>query len=299
MFGLLNVHKPAGLTSRRVVDRIQRFVRPAKIGHAGTLDPLATGVLVVCLGPATRLISYVQQQPKRYQATFLLGRTSPTEDTEGPIDEIPDAPRPSHADLLAAAAQLQGRIEQRPPAFSALKVAGRRAYALARAGEEVDLAPRPITIHRLEVTGYEYPELRLEIECSSGTYVRSLGRDLAERLGTGAVMSALVRTAIGPFSLAAAVRLDALMAETIGAALLDPLVAVAHLARLRLKAEEVARLFEGRAIPDPLAGQRGDSRDARSLVAEIAALDPSGRLVALLEPTGAGELRPTRCFLSG
>ena len=197
--GFFNVNKPTGQTSRWVVDQIQRIVRPAKVGHAGTLDPLATGVLVVAVGSATRLIDYVQQMPKRYRANFLLGCTSPTEDVDGEVVPLENPMVPTRVEIEAAIPAFLGEILQSPPAFSALKVGGRRAYSLARAGQAVELKPRSVSIHRLNVLGYEYPRLQLEIECSSGTYVRSLGRDLAEQLGTGAVMSALVRTAIGSF----------------------------------------------------------------------------------------------------
>src|SRR5690606_6420881 len=139
-FGLLNINKPVGQTSRWVVDRVQRLVRPAKAGHAGTLDPLASGVLVVCVGQATRLIDHVQQMPKRYRAEFLLGRTSDTEDTQGEVVELVDPPIPTHDAIIAAASQFVGEIMQRPPAYSALKVDGKRAYALARKGQAVELA---------------------------------------------------------------------------------------------------------------------------------------------------------------
>ncbi len=224
--GLINANKPSGVTSRRIVDRVARLAGPAKVGHAGTLDPLASGVLVIGIGQATRLVEYVQRMPKTYRAEFLLGRTSTTEDVEGEITLLDDAPRPTLDELARAAGSLVGTIEQRPPAFSALKVEGRRAYALARAGQSVELAPRSVRIDRLEVTGYEYPTLSLEIECGSGTYVRSLGRDLAQRVGTGAVMSALVRTAIGPFEIASAVDVDTLTRETLAAAVLPAVLAV-------------------------------------------------------------------------
>jgi tRNA pseudouridine55 synthase len=142
MFGLLNLNKPSGITSRRVVDRVQRLVRPDKVGHAGTLDPLACGVLVVGIGQATRLVEYVQEMPKHYSATFLLGRTSTTEDVEGRVTELAGARPPARAELERAVRELTGQIEQRPPSFSALKIAGQRAYDLARAGDEVELAPR-------------------------------------------------------------------------------------------------------------------------------------------------------------
>ena len=137
--------------------------------------------------------------PKRYTATFLLGRQSSTEDMEGEVVELSHAPAPDREEIVAAARRFVGRIEQRPPAFSALKIRGRPAYKLARQGHAVALQPRPVEIYRIDVKSYQYPELVLEIDCSGGTYVRSLGRDLAESLGTAAVMSALVRTAIGRF----------------------------------------------------------------------------------------------------
>ncbi|HOM17612.1 MAG TPA: tRNA pseudouridine(55) synthase TruB, partial [Thermoguttaceae bacterium] len=164
--GILNIYKPAGLTSRDVVNQIQRLLRPAKVGHAGTLDPLATGVLVVCVGPATRLIKYVQRMPKEYIGAFLLGRSSPTEDTDGPVTELENPPIPSLDAVETAARKMLGPILQRPPAYSALKVEGRRAYELARQGQHVELPPRPVTIYRLDVLSYNYPELVLRIRCS-------------------------------------------------------------------------------------------------------------------------------------
>src|SRR4051794_5854504 len=159
MFGLLNIDKPAGLTSRDVVNVVQRLVRPHKVGHAGTLDPLATGVLIVALGPATRLVEYVQRMAKTYQATFLLGRTSDTEDVEGTVMELDRAPIPNAHEIDAALPAFVGTIQQTPPAYSALKVAGRRAYQMARRGEAVELAARPVEIHGIEVIRYDYPEL--------------------------------------------------------------------------------------------------------------------------------------------
>ena len=158
--GILNLAKPPGMTSRRALDVVGRLIRPNRAGHAGTLDPLATGVLVICIGQATRLIEYVQQMPKTYEATFLLGRTSDTEDVEGTVVELIDPPVPTREQIDRAAAALVGDIMQRPPAFSALKVQGRRAYDLARAGEQVDLAPRPIQVYGIDVLAYDYPTLQ-------------------------------------------------------------------------------------------------------------------------------------------
>jgi tRNA pseudouridine55 synthase len=282
-FGLLNINKPSGMTSRRVVDHVQRLVRPDKAGHAGTLDPLASGVLVVCVGAATRLIDYVQQAAKRYTATFLLGRASDTEDVEGQVIELPDPPVPTRQQIEQAAAGFVGEIEQRPPAFSALKVAGKRAHELARAGEAVELAARPISVYGIDILHYEYPELTLDIRCGSGTYVRSLGRDLAESLGTAAVMSALVRTAIGSFRLDEAYSLDAVRSETLPGLLLPARRAVAHLPAVTLNGEEIGRLARGL----PVAG-----RDAAA-GCEVAAYDAAGELVAILTPRG-GQLWPAR-----
>lgn len=277
--GLLNVNKPGGMTSRDVVNRVQRLGRRLKAGHAGTLDPLASGVLIVCIGAATRLIEYVQRMPKRYRATFLLGRESPTEDVDGPVTELQNAPVPTLDQLHAAALALTGEIRQKPPAFSALKVAGRRAYDLARAGIPVDLQPRPVTVYRFDVVDYRYPELRLEVECGSGTYVRSLGRDLAASLGTAAVMSQLTRTAIGSFTIEEAVALDALAPDHWTDRLLPPLRAVESLARVTLADAEVARVRSGQ----PIAVRPPEEHDA-----EIAAVSDAGRLVAILVPRGPG-----------
>ncbi len=289
--GLLNLNKPAGMTSREAVNRVQRFVHPAKVGHAGTLDPLATGVLVVCVGAATRLIEYVQRMPKSYTGTFLLGRSSATEDIEGEVTELPGAPVPTHEEIVAAAERLVGRIEQRPPAFSALKVAGRRAYKLARRGEPVELKPREVVVHKIEVASYDYPELVLEVQCGSGTYIRSLGRDLAESVGTAAVMSALVRTAIGRFRLEDAVDPGRLTHAGIRELLQPPLTAVESLPRVTLSKAEVVEIGHGRTIPEGKGEMKGKGEKG-----EFAAIDANGRLVAILAPRRENRLGPVRNF---
>ncbi len=288
--GILNVNKPGGMTSRRAVDLVLRAVRPAKVGHAGTLDPLATGVLVVCVGAATRLIEYVQRMPKGYTGTFLLGRHSPTEDVDGEVTELDSPPVPTRRQIVAAGKSLVGRIEQRPPAYSALKVGGRRAYKLARQGEKVELPPRPVDVYRLDVESYEYPELLLRIECGSGTYVRSLGRDLAESLGTAAVMSALVRTSIGQFRVEDAVAPGEITRENCTEHLLPALQAVQRLPRVELSPGEISQIGNGQSIP-----RQTQSSDAK----ELAAVDAAGRLVAILTPRGPGLLRPLRNFPPG
>jgi len=285
MFGILNVNKPAGWTSRDVVNRVQRLVRPAKAGHAGTLDPLATGVLVVCVGQATRLISYVQKLPKTYQATFLLGRTSPSDDTETDPLELSFAPEPLLAGIQAKLPQFLGLIQQRPPAFSALKINGQRAYKLAREGKTVELKPRPVQIFDLTIEGYGYPELKLRMRCGSGTYVRSVGRDLAEALGTGAVMSALVRQAIGDFCVGDAVDIEQLDADSIEANLASPLTAVAHLPQIQLSELQRVELQHGRRISLQDAAVAPKSPDD-----VFAVVDAAGQLVALVSERRPGLL---------
>jgi tRNA pseudouridine55 synthase len=287
--GLLNLSKPGGITSRRVVDQVQRLVRPTKVGHAGTLDPLATGVLVVCVGAASRLIEYVQQMPKQYTGTFLLGRRSTTEDIEGDVELLESPPMPTREEIAEAAAAFIGKIQQRPPALSALKLQGQRAYDLARAGKQVDLAPRPVVIHRIEVLTYDYPELRLHIECGSGTYIRSLGRDLAERLDTAAVMSALMRTAIGGFRLADAVDANTLNRDNLVNHLLPMLRAVESLPTVRLSSDEAARIGHGLSIerPDAPAGP------------ELAAINGAGELIAILARRPDGRYGPERNLAAG
>jgi tRNA pseudouridine55 synthase len=298
-FGILNVNKPAGCTSRDAVNRIDRLVWPVKCGHAGTLDPLATGVLVVCVGQATRLIQYVQQLPKRYEGTFLLGRRSPTDDLEGEIELLADAAQPSREAVEAALPEFLGEIQQRPPAHSAIKVGGQRAYERARRGDVFELTARTVTIHRLAIRRYEYPELELEIECGSGTYVRSLGRDLAAAMGTAGVMSALVRTAIGDFRVEDAVPLDTLTAEKLLEHLQPALSAVANLQRIQLNDGQLAEIRHGRPIrkPRPLGAVPGKIPPAEAgSPAEWAAIDAAGKLVALLAEKNGGELWPVRNF---
>lgn len=286
MFGLLNINKPSDITSRRVVDRVQRLVRPHKVGHAGTLDPLATGVLVLCIGSATRLIEYVQRMQKRYRASYVLGCHSPTEDTEGEITELENPPIPTLAEVQAAAMDWTGTIQQRPPAYSALKVNGRRAYDLARQGQQPVLALREITIHQLDVVEYAYPHLELLVACSSGTYIRSLGRDLAVSVGTAAVMTALTRTAIGRFDLPAACELDALDENNLREHLLPAARAVEELPNLALTEQEAIEIRHGRRI----------DRDDLSLASEYS-VTHDGRFIAILSKHGGTELQPSKVFL--
>ena len=176
--GFLVLDKPSGMTSRRAVDRVKGLVRPEKTGHCGTLDPLATGVLVVAVGKATRLVSSVHDQRKTYRATFLLGRRSDSDDTETEVEVYEETPVLDEPTIEAALREFLGPISQVPPAYSAVKVGGRRAYKLARAGQELDLKPRTVEIDSIQLLDWDSPRLELEIVCSGGTYIRSLGRDL-------------------------------------------------------------------------------------------------------------------------
>jgi tRNA pseudouridine55 synthase len=298
MFGILNLNKPAGCTSRDAVNRIQRLIRPVKVGHAGTLDPLAQGVLVLCLGPATRLIEKVQRMPKHYRGTFQLGCQSPTDDTEGDVILLPGAIPPTHAALEAALPTFIGRIDQRPPAYSAIKIRGKRAYELARQGQILTLPPRPVRIHSLSIDRYQYPELVLDIECGSGTYVRSLGRDLAEAVGTAAVMTGLTRTAIGPYCIDDALDPQTLTRDGLARRLQSPLTALANMPRIILSAAQVTDIQHGRKISaastDEKMPQNVDPRFDSAT--EIAAVDTSGHLVALLVPKPGNWWGPIRNF---
>ena len=281
--GFLNINKPPGMTSREAVDQVQWLVGRIKIGHAGTLDPIATGVLLVCLGGATRLVDYIHRLPKSYTATFLLGRSSPTDDVEGEVTELESPPRPSLADIRQAAVKFTGEIEQRPPDYSAVKVRGQRAYKLARAGRTVELQAKTVRVDWIDVVSYDYPELVLDITCGAGTYIRALGRDLAESLGTAAVMSALVRTSIGNFQLKDACELADLTAENLQQRLIPPLRALEGMPVLKLSGEEIAQIRNGHTIPRELpCGEE-----------EFAGVDDRGRLVAMLVRRGVPDRRDT------
>jgi tRNA pseudouridine55 synthase len=285
MFGFLNLHKPLHWTSRQAVNVLQKLVKPLKVGHAGTLDPIATGVLVVAVGQATRLVEYLQQQSKTYDGTFVLGCRSVSDDIESPLEELVNPPIPTRADIEAMLPRFLGRIAQVPPIFSAVKVGGRRAYDLARRGNEVELAPKWIEIYELQCTSYAYPELKLHMRCGSGTYVRSLGRDLAAALGTAAVMSALVRTSIGPFTLGEAISPEELTRENLAAQLRPSRWGVNHLPSLVLDASEVEAVRHGRYL----------SRESIPNLPEIVALTATDSVVAILTPHGA-QLKPLRVF---
>ena len=204
--GLLVIDKPAGMTSHDVVDRVRDLFDMTKVGHAGTLDPDATGVLLIGMGRATRLLSYAQGAPKRYRAVAAFGSTTSTQDASGEV--LQERPVTfSRDDLEEAAARFVGDIEQTPPMVSAVRVAGQRLHKLARAGKEVERKPRPLTIYELDVVDFDGAEATLDLRCSAGTYVRTLINDIGEAVGSGAHMKSLVRTEAGGFTLEDAIPL--------------------------------------------------------------------------------------------
>ncbi len=219
--GILNLDKPAGPSSAAVLNRLKRLLpRGTKLGHAGTLDPFATGVLLVLVGRATKACERLMDQPKRYDATVRLGGTTATDDPEAAEVPWPDAVAPATEAVVAVLPRFVGRVMQRPPAFSAMKVAGRRAYDLARGGQALVLPPRPVDVYGIELLGYSWPLLRLRVDCGRGTYVRALARDVGEALDVGGHLAELRRTRVGPFDAADAVRPDELTADGLVARLL-------------------------------------------------------------------------------
>lgn len=215
MDGLLVVNKPKGWTSFDVVAKIRNKLGVKKVGHTGTLDPMATGVLVLCLGKATKMAEQISAQDKEYVAEITFGATSNTDDAEGGLKETKNPKPLSQSEVETALRSFEGEIEQMPPQFSAKKVGGKRAYKLARQGKTVELTPSKITIHELELTGYQWPILKLRILCSKGTYIRAIARDLGQLLGCGAYLSALERTQVGNFKIAQAQAIEDISAESV------------------------------------------------------------------------------------
>lgn len=250
--GILVIDKPAGWTSHDVVAKTRGITRQRRIGHTGTLDPMATGVLVLCLGQATRLVEHMTRHDKRYEGEITLGVTTDTDDAEG--DELARAtvPQLNELDLRRMEAAFTGALLQRPPAYSAIKVDGKRAYALARAGELVELRLRPVTVHELRLTPVAADRLRLEIRCGPGTYVRSIARDIGELAGCGAHLSALRRIAVGDFTLRDATTLEALPKAVangnFGNLLLQPDEGVADMRAVIVRASQATLLRRGAVI---------------------------------------------------
>lgn len=281
MNGLLVIDKPGGMTSRDAVNRVQRwFPRKTKIGHTGTLDPLATGVLVVCVGAATRLAEYVQAMGKSYASRFRLGATSTTDDADGDVTETGAAPLPRES-IDAALARFVGVVQQTPPAFSAMKVDGRRAHALARAGEDVKLNARAVRIDAVRVVGITWPWLDVEVDCGKGTYIRSIARDLGVALGVGGMVQTLRRTRVGPFTVEQGVGVDERPADL---ALRPMAEALGETPRVTLGADELRRFRMGQSV-----------RIAARVSGAVGIVDDTGELVGLA--TAAGDVvRPEAVF---
>ena len=288
--GLLSIDKPQGMTSRQTVTRVKNILRKAgygrqvKVGHCGTLDPLATGLVVICVGRTTRLVQMIQEQTKSYAGTFQLGLVTATDDCTGEVlsqSEI-DPEKISRQAIVDLLPDFTGNIEQVPPIFSAVHVDGRRAYKLARQGHNVELAARPVQIYRLELTGFELPEFKLDIECGSGTYIRSLGRDIGERLGCGATMNALNRSAIGAFSLATSVTPEQLTPENIESFVEPPITAVSHLPCHEIAEQLKERIYHGRSVEvGEVSELNPDSVTADGETARLILVDGNRKLVAV------------------
>ena len=246
--GWLILDKPYGMTSTQAVGKVRWLFGARKAGHAGTLDPLATGILPIALGEATKTVPVVQDGGKIYRFAIAWGTATTTDDREGAV-VADSAHRPSEDDIRAALPAFTGTIMQRPPAFSAIRIDGERAYDLARAGERVDLEARPVTIGALTLLAHAGETSTLEMACEKGTYVRALARDLAEALGTHGHVAALRRTAVGAFTEAGAVALDALEAAADRDALLLPVAAgLGALPEVRLSPDEAALLRHGNPV---------------------------------------------------
>jgi tRNA pseudouridine55 synthase len=280
--GLVVVDKPAGMTSHDVVARLRRLLRVRRIGHAGTLDPMATGVLVCGVQRTTKLLGHLPLEPKVYRGVVRLGVSTSTDDAEGEPTGGTDASAVGEQEILAAIAGLRGTIEQVPSTVSAVKIDGRRAYALARAGEQVLLTARPVIVSRFELLALRrhdaVTDLDVLVECSGGTYVRALARDLGAALGVGGHLTALRRTRVGTFTLDLARTLDELTGEPGLCAGLDEVVATAFGHRA-VDPQQVRILAHGGSLP------------ALGLTGTHAAIDPQGHAIALLTER-EGQARP-------
>lgn len=289
--GLICIDKPSGQSSHDVVNAVRRLAGIRRVGHAGTLDPLASGLLLVCLGRATRLLEYLVGQPKSYLATVQLGQETSTYDAEGevmarhPVDI-------SRQQLTTALDRFRGDIEQLAPLYSAVKVGGQPLYRLARKGEPVERPARVVTIYQLDLLAWQGSVLELRIHCSSGTYIRSIAHDLGQELGCGAFLTGLRRTDVGRYSLADAMPLTSLAQEDWRRHLRPTDSAIRHLARLDVADGEALALFHGQAIPRR-PGQTKESLvraydEADHFVGVLTADDQQWRPQKIFYQTGQG-----------
>lgn len=284
--GILPVDKAQGWTSHDVVARVRRLAGQRQVGHAGTLDPLATGLLLVVLGHATKLSSVLMESPKTYLGEVVLGATTVTDDAEGPLLERHDVSGVSHADVEDALRDFVGNIEQRPPAYAAVKVNGRKLYQLARRGETVKAPSRRVAVHAIDLHYWRPPRLGLRIECGSGTYIRSIARDLGVRLGTGGYLHALRRVRSGYFAVTEAASLEQLVRDGVNRYVAPPDRALAGWPAIIVTDDEAVKVRDGRSLACPATV----GMDARVYA-------QSGNLLALAHIDN-GIARPYRVFRS-
>ena len=255
MDGILNINKETGMTSHDVVARVRKLLHQRRVGHAGTLDPAASGVLPICVGQGTRVAEYLSESGKAYQAEITFGVVTDTYDAEGQITRTADASHLTQAQIEAALQHFLGPQQQLPPRYSAIKIQGQPAYKRVRSGEEVTLEPRAIQIYQLQLLAWDPPRLTLAVECSKGTYIRSLAYDLGEHLGCGAYLSALIRTRSGPFTLARSITLQQLaIAQEEGntaSYLFAADSALQDYPALELDPDTIARVLHGNAFHNP------------------------------------------------
>ena len=296
MNGFLNFYKPAGITSMEALRRVKRVTgQRKKVGHAGTLDPLAEGVLPVCFGQATRLMEQVVSEQKRYRMTMRLGAASNTYDAEGDVTEIADPAALTRSDVAAALVGFVGKIEQTPPMYSAIKVDGRRLYDLARAGQEVQRAPRQVTVSAISIDEIALPYLRLTVDCGKGTYLRSIAHDLGETLGCGGYVTQLTRLSCGQFNAEDGVTLESLADAADGDGWqkhLHPVDwALQELAPMTLADPEERAIRNGQAVAGPDGAGAQNEREQRR------AYNRNGVFLAIVEyRPDSGRWQPTRVF---
>jgi tRNA pseudouridine55 synthase len=285
------VDKPRGWTSHDVVEAVRRRLGTRRVGHLGTLDPLATGVLPLAVREATKLVPFLEGGAKSYAGTIRLGLETDTLDAEGRVVRRHEGPYPDEAAVRAGLVAFTGEIEQLPPMFSAVKLGGVPLHRLARQGQEVERAPKRVRIERFELVEYSPPDVEIEVDCSAGSYVRALAADLGRHLGCGAYLASLRRTRSGPFTEDQAVEEAVLAREAEGIeVLIIPPAAALGFPVLRLTPEEVRRVLHGGEIPGPdiplVPGRR------------VSALEPGGELIAVLEARPGRRLRPVRVLRS-
>lgn len=289
--GILLLDKPEGITSNAALGRAKRIIGIKKAGHTGTLDPMASGLLALCFGQATKVAGFLLDADKTYEAQVRLGVTTDSEDAEGEVVERKPVPTLDEADIETVLERFRGPIEQIPPMHSALKHKGQRLYELARRGETVERPPRAVTIHALDLIEHSDETLGLRIACSKGTYIRSLARDIGEALGCGAHLCGLRRTASGPFDIADAVELDALESltrEQARALLTPPDRALEHLPAIELDEHQAQRIVQGQRLTGLRAAHSGQVR-----------IYGSEAFLGVGEMDGCGHLKPVRLFTAG